>query len=84
MPGAEQERVSAGCSCGDGKDAVFITLFCFSYPCTIDHAVQSGKNPIMLKGTLDEASCGWNGDLASFSTAFIPDGCRDLGGTQTG
>ena len=70
MPGAEQEHVSAGCTCGDGKDAVFITLFYFSYPCTFGHAVQSGKYPIMLLGSLDEASWGWNGELASFFNCF--------------
>ena len=84
MPGAEQEHVSAGCTCGDGKDAVFITLFYFSYPCTFGHAFQSGKCPIMFLGSLDEASCVRSDDLASISTAFLPDGCRGLGGTQTG
>ena len=68
IPGAQQERVSAGCSCGDGKDTVFITLFYFSYPCTFGHAVQSRKYPIMLLGSLDKASCVWNDDLASIAT----------------
>ena len=31
----------------------------------------------MLMGTLDGASCGRNGDLVSFSTAFTPDQCWD-------
>ena len=79
MPGAEQEHVSAGCTCGDGKDAVFITLFYFSYPCTFGHAVQSGKYPIMLLGSLDEASCVRNDDLASISTAFLPTGVEASG-----
>ena len=40
----------------------------------------------MLMGTLDGVSCEWNGDLVSFSTAFIPDWCWcwDLGGRPDG
>ena len=84
MPGTEQEHINAGCTSGDGKDTVFITLFYFSYPCTFGHAFQSEKCPIMFLGSLDETSCVRDDDLASISTAFLPDGRRGLGGTQTG
>ena len=68
-----------GCTSGDGKDTVFITLFYFSYPCTFGHAFQSLKCPIMFLGLLDETSCVRGGDLASISTVFLPDERRGLG-----
>ena len=48
------------------------------------HAFQSEKCPIMFLGSLDETSCVRDDDLASISTAFLPDERRGLGGTQTG
>ena len=48
------------------------------------HAFQSRKCPIMLFGLLDETSCVRSDDLASISTAFLPDERRGLGDTQTG
>ena len=79
MPGTEQEHVNAGCTSGDGKDTVFITLFYFSYPCTFGHAFQSLKCPIMFLGLLDETSCVRSDDLASISTAFLPTGVEASG-----